>query len=230
MAGALVIEDDDGIRTVLAMTLSEAGFEVSEADSAEMGLVELGARDPDLILVDLRLGTLDGLDFIRLARRITSVPIIVVSAVRENPVIVEALEAGADDYVTKPFDVDVLTARCRALIRRGFREQVDSDDLTLDRGRLLVLHIPAGTLTLGSREVHLTKTEFRVLVEFASCAGRVLSRGQLLDRIWDTDSWAGDDRLVDVHVSRLRTKIEADATRPVLLVTVRGQGYRLDLQ
>ncbi len=212
------------------MTLSEAGFEVIEADSAEMGLIGLGAHDPDLILVDLRLGTLGGLDFIRLARRITSVPITVISAVRENLVIVEALEAGADDYVTKPFDVDVLTARCRALIRRTFREPADPEDLTLDRGRLLVLHVAAGTLTRAAEEVHLTRTEFRVLVELASSAGRVLSRGQLLDRIWDTDSWNGDDRLVDVHVSRIRTKIEADAAHPAILVTVRGQGYRLDLQ
>lgn len=228
MTTALVIEDDKGIRTVLAMMLADEGLDVIEAESAERGLIELGANTPDLIIVDLMLGGLSGTEFIRAARRVTDAPITVVSALRDSPVVIEALELGADDYITKPFDVEVLAARCRALLRRAGRVEATPDDVVLDADRQLVLHEGAGFVSMAGEDLHLTKTEYRVLVELAGDEGRVLSRAQLLERIWDTDRWVGDERLVDVHVRRLRTKVERDPAAPELIVTVRGQGYRLD--
>ncbi len=227
----LIVEDDDGIRAALGLAMADQGFDVVEANSAEDGLMVLAERPADLILVDLMLGGMDGYTFIRRVRPNHDTPIIVVSARADTPDIVDALEAGADDYVTKPFDLAVLTARLRALMRRRPLGAATPEParavVMLDHARDLRLDVAAGRLTEGGRELHPTATEFRLLTELASPPGRVLSRPDLLESVWER-GYFGDERIVDVHVRRLRTKIEADPARPVLVITVRGLGYRLD--
>ena len=246
MARLLLLEDDDGIRTSLRMALEDEGYDVDEAARAEDALVLLRSNGPDLVLVDLMLGGMDGFTFIRRARPESDAPIIVISARSETVDIVSALEAGADDYVTKPFVVNEVIARLRALLRRGpgpreaGHSGVDGSGvepfgqdparLILDAGHpSLVLDMGAGTVRRGDDDVHLTVTEYRLLCELASPPGRVRSRGSLLDAVWDR-GFFGDERIVDVHVRRLRTKVERDASHPDLVVTVRGLGYRLDRQ
>ena len=228
----LVLEDDDGIRTAMSLAMEDEGYDVVEAASAEAALELVQADPPDLMLVDLMLGGMDGFTFIRAVRPTSQAPIIVVSARTDTHDIVAALEAGADDYVTKPFQVKEVGARLRALRRRAaVPVPSGSDDegtLVLDSERgPLVLDINAGVVRRGAEELHLTVTEFRLLCELASPPGRVLSRRALLERVWDR-GFFGDERIVDVHVRRLRTKVESTASAPQLVVTVRGQGYRLD--
>ena len=232
----LVLEDDDGIRESLTMALQDEGYRTTSHASAEAALRDPLVRDLDLLLVDLMLGEMDGFAFIREVRRVTDVPIIVLSAKADTHDIVAALEAGADDYVTKPFEIKEVSARLRALRRRPPVRppvQVDSAPVVgqlqvLDSAHgPLVLDSAAGVLRRGDDPVHLTVTEFRLLCEMADVPGHVLSRRILLERVWD-HGYFGDERIVDVHVRRLRTKIEVDPSEPTLLVTVRGLGYRLD--
>ena len=230
----LVLEDDDGIRTALCLAMEDEGYEVLEASSAEAALVLVGRSAPDLMLVDLMLGGMDGFTFIREVRPFSQAPIIVLSARTDTQDIVAALEAGADDYVTKPFQVKEIGARLRAMRRRAAvpvtAAPAEPDTLVLDAGRgPLVLDVLAGAVRRGHDEVHLTVTEYRLLCELASPPGRVLSRRALLERVWDR-GFFGDERIVDVHVRRLRTKIESSSSSPDLVVTVRGQGYRLDVR
>jgi len=228
----LILEDDDRIRAALRLALLDEGYEVHDAASAEDAL-ELVERGPfDLMLVDLMLGGMDGFTFIRAVRPSSDAPIIVLSARDDTHDIVAALEAGADDYVTKPYEVKEVTARMRALRRRSVRGPglTSGGGIVLDQDRgPLRLDVDAGRVSRGSDPVHLTVTEFRLLVELASPPGRVLSRQTLLENVWD-HGFFGDERLVDVHIRRLRTKIEADASEPRIVMTVRGLGYRLDTQ
>ncbi|MGQ0842503.1 MAG: response regulator [Sporichthyaceae bacterium] len=230
-AGRLfIVEDDDRIRAALRMALEDEGYEVAEAADAESALVRLPAWQPDLLIVDLMLGAVDGYTCIREVRKFSDVPIIVVSARVDTHDIVAGLEAGADDYVTKPFQIKEITARLRALKRRadgGGKGASTLPDTVLDARRRLVLSSAAGTVRLAENEVALTLTEFQILAALAADPGVVLSRTALLGRVWD-HSFAGDERLVDAHVRRLRTKIERDPSKPELVVTVRGMGYRLD--
>ena len=229
----LVVEDDDAIRTALRWALEDEGYVVDEAVTGEDAVAQVQAAVPDLMVVDLMLGRMDGFAVVREVRRRHDLPIIVVSARADTHDIVAALEAGADDYVTKPFEVKEITARLRALRRRvragGPPPEPRPVVLEHDPAAPLVLNVEAGAGHRGGEQLPLTLTEFRLLCELASVPGRVLSRPDLLARVWE-HGFFGDERLVDVHIRRLRTKVERDPGAPRVVVTVRGLGYRLDPQ
>ncbi|MEU7999475.1 response regulator transcription factor [Micromonospora sp. NPDC049060] len=222
MTDVLVIEDDDRIRLALLLALEDEGYRVRGVATAEEGLLRQRREPADTVLVDLMLPGLDGFECIRRLRRDDDVPIVVVSARDDTHDIVAALEAGADDYVVKPVAIKELSARLRALRRRARAAPEPVAVLTFGQ---LEISPDAGEVRLAGQPVPVTRTEFRLLCELAEHAGRVLSRHQLLQRVWGYDT--GDERLVDVHVGRLRQKIEDDPGNPRHLVTLRGLGYKL---
>jgi DNA-binding response OmpR family regulator len=213
----LFVEDDDKLREATQAALERDGFEVETAADGAAGLVAFGERHPDMVLLDVMLPRMDGITLCREIRSRSVVPIVFLSA-RSDPIdVVVGLEAGADDYVTKPFDTPVLSARLRAVMRRIERLR-DASVL-----RVADLEIDGDAMTVRCRGdlVHLTATEFRLLADLARNAGVVRTRPQLLEDVWEY-SWLGDTRLVDVHVQRLRAKLG-----PTLIETVRGVGYKL---
>lgn len=218
----LVIEDDDRIRLSLVLALEDEGYTARGTGTAEGGLTSQRDDPADTVLVDLMLPGIDGFECIRELRRHDDVPVVVISARNDTHDIVAALEAGADDYVVKPVAVKELAARLRALRRRV--RTVVAPAATIVVGDLEI-RPQAGEVSLGGRPVSLTRTEFRLLCELAGHSGLVLSRQQLLERVWEYDY--GDVRLVDVHIGRLRQKIEDNPGTPTRLVTVRGMGYKL---
>lgn len=221
----LVIEDDASIRTMLRQALEDEGYEVVEAATGRDGLhaVQLGGLD--LVLLDLRLPDVSGFDVCRQIRSMSFVPIIMVTAQTDTHDMVAGLEAGADDYVTKPVVVKELAARIRATLRRSTYSGVSGDDRAEKFGAVELLR-EQGIVRRSGQEIPLTKTEFFLLCEFADHPNIVLSRDQLLERVWGYE-FLGDSRLVDAHVRRLRVKIEEAPDDPQLIVTVRGLGYRL---
>jgi DNA-binding response OmpR family regulator len=218
----LMVEDDARIRASLRLALEDEGYEVDEAESGEDALERFADAPADVVLIDIMLPGIDGFECCRQLRRTSTVPVIMVTARADTHDVVAGLEAGADDYVTKPFVAKELAARIRALMRRA--RPVDEPSV-LSFGDVEV-RPDEGTVRRGEGEIHCTRTEFRLLCELAANPGRVLSREQLLDRVWGYD-YFGDGRLVDVHIRRLRTKIEQDAANPRHIQTVRGMGYKL---
>jgi DNA-binding response OmpR family regulator len=219
----LAVEDDERIREAVKLALEDEGWTVEGTASGEEAVEAFARQVPDVVLIDIMLPGIDGFELCRTLRRTSDVPIVMVTARNDTLEVVAGLEAGADDYLTKPFAPKELSARIRALLRRarpaqpGHARMVFGDlEIIPDEGKVL----------LASKELHLTKTEFRLLCELASNPGRVFSREALLDRVWGY-GYFGDGRLVDVHVRRLRTKVETDPANPRHVVTVRGLGYRL---
>ncbi|MEZ5380879.1 MAG: response regulator transcription factor [Microthrixaceae bacterium] len=219
----LTVEDDERIRTAVKLALEDEGWEVVEADTGEAAIEAFRSQPTDVVLIDIMLPGVDGFEVCRAVRRQSDVPIIMVTARADTHDVVAGLEAGADDYLTKPFVPKELSARIRALLRR-----VRSGDSVLHRLRFgdLELIPDEGVVTVAGEPIHLTKTEFRLLVELASSPGRIFSREDLLEQVWG-HGYLADSRLVDVHVRRLRTKVEADPGNPRHVLTVRGLGYKL---
>ncbi len=220
----LTVEDDERIRTAVRFALEDEGWVVDEADSGESAIDQFNASEPDVVLIDIMLPGIDGFELCRTLRRNSDVPIVMVTARDDTHDVVAGLEAGADDYLTKPFAPKELSARIRALLRRN--RPATSDSTSIMRVGDLEIAPEQGVVRRNGEEVHLTKTEFRLLCELASTPGKVFSRESLLEKVWGYD-YFGDGRLVDVHVRRLRTKVESDAAHPRHVVTVRGMGYKL---
>ena len=218
----LIIEDDSRIRRIVQLALSAEGFQVAEAETGEAGLEMLADRQFDVILLDVMLPEQDGFEVCRQIRRRSEAPVIMVTARTDSHDVVAGLEAGADDYVTKPFVAKELSARIRALLRRANRSSAPQRVQVAD----LEISPQDGVVTRGGVPISLTRTEFGLLCELATTPGRVFSREQLLERVWGY-GYFGDTRIVDAHVRRLRTKIEADPGRPTIVLTVRGMGYQL---
>ena len=219
----LAIEDDERIRTAVRLALEDEGWEVLEAANGQEAFASFSEKPADVVLIDIMLPDIDGFEVCRTLRRTSAVPIIMVTARADTHDVVAGLEAGADDYLTKPFAPKELSARIRALLRRVRTSEIPMTDLRFGK---LEIFPEQGVVTVNGEEAHLTKTEFRLLVELATNSGKVLSREVLLERVWDL-GYFGDGRLVDVHIRRLRTKIETDPANPRYVVTVRGLGYKL---
>jgi two-component system, OmpR family, response regulator MtrA len=219
----LLVEDDASIREIAALGLQNAGLRVTTAVDGREGLTRF-LHDPfDVVVLDVMLPSLDGFEVCREIRKRSRVPILMLTARADTVDVVVGLESGADDYVTKPFEMPELVARVRAVLRRS---QAVTEEASISIGPLRV--DPRGFAALkDGKDLALTATEFRLLLELARRPGQAFTREMLLERVWNYD-YLGDSRLVDVAVQRLRAKVEADPARPRLITTVRGVGYRFE--
>ena len=226
MTRVLVVEDEESYRDALAYVLHKEGFEVAVAATGPQALEEFERSGADIVLLDLMLPGLSGTEVCRRLRLTSTVPVIMVTAKDDEVDTVVGLELGADDYVTKPYSPRELVARIRAVLRRG----QDSEDLTapttVEHGPVR-MDVERHIVTVDGIAVRLPLKEFELLELLLRNSGRVLTRGQLIDRVWGSN-YVGDTKTLDVHVKRLRAKIEPDPTTPRYLVTVRGLGYKFD--
>jgi two-component system response regulator RegX3 len=220
----LVVEDEESYSDALAYVLGKEGFDVAVANDGRVALEEFERSGADIVLLDLMLPGINGTEVCRRIRQTSNVPVIMVSAKDTEVDKVVGLELGADDYVTKPYSPRELVARIRAVLRRG--QEVDLAPTTLESGRVR-MDVERHLVSVDGTDVRLPLKEFELLEMFLRNSGRVLTRGQLIDRVWGAD-YVGDTKTLDVHVKRLRSKIEPDPASPHHLVTVRGLGYRYD--
>ena len=225
MTKILVVEDEQGLREPLVYLLKKEGYEVCEAADGDEAIREFKAQNPDLILLDLMLPKRSGNDVCQIIRQTSNVRIIMLTA-KDSPIDkVVGLEIGADDYVTKPYETPELFARIKAVLRRGVEPQVEAGNI-LEAGGVR-MDVERHEVEVEGERVQMPLKEFELLELLLENVNRVLTRGQIIDRVWGSD-YFGDTKTLDVHVKRIRSKIEADPARPKHLVTVRGLGYKFE--
>jgi DNA-binding response OmpR family regulator len=221
----LVIDDSAEVRALVAVALKDAGYRVVEADSGPAGIETYHAHQPDLILLDIGLGSMDGLEVCRQLRAVTDAPIIFLTARTDEVDQLVGFAAGGDDYVTKPFSPKVVVARVNSLLRR--QQRPDTEEKTKYEAGPLSVDTASRTARVNGEPIHLTRTEFDLLTTMMENSERVCTREMLLERVWG--EWFGDTHVVEVHMSRLRNKITA-AGGPKVGAVVRGVGWRLGVE
>ncbi|WP_029146358.1 response regulator transcription factor [Microbacterium luticocti] len=226
MTRVLIVEDEPDLADPLAYLLRREGFEVDIAEDGPSALEHFAAHGADIVLLDLMLPGMPGTEVCRRIRAASAVPIVMLTAKDSEVDIVVGLELGADDYVTKPYSTRELLARMRAVLRRSAAADADLDERVLTGGRV-TLDIDRHTVAVDGAEIAMPLKEFELLEVLMRNAGRVLTRGQLIDRVWGSD-YFGDTKTLDVHIKRIRSRIEADPREPAMLVTIRGLGYRFE--
>ena len=226
LSRVLVVEDEESFSDALSYMLRKEGFEVSVASTGPAALTEFDRAGADIVLLDLMLPEMSGTEVCRQLRQRSHVPIIMVTARDSEIDKVVGLEIGADDYVTKPYSPRELVARIRAVLRRQSAEAAESGGPTLAAGPVR-MDIERHVVTVDGGPVQLPLKEFELLELLLRNAGRVLTRGQLIDRVWGAD-YVGDTKTLDVHVKRLRSKVEPEPSAPRFIVTVRGLGYKFE--
>ncbi len=225
MTSILLVEDEESLSEPLAYLLGREGYEVRVAADGPTAVDEFVTHGADLVLLDLMLPGIPGTEVCRQIRAVSTVPIIMLTAKDSEVDIVVGLELGADDYVTKPYSTRELLARVRAVLRRRGPD-VDEAESVLEAGSVQ-MDVDRHTVTVRGEEVSMPLKEFELLELLLRNAGRVLTRGQLIDRVWGSD-YFGDTKTLDVHIKRIRSRIEETPSEPVMLVTVRGLGYRFE--
>lgn len=221
----VVIEDDPAIRRFLRTSLSAHGFKVFEADKGQQGIIEAGVRKPNFIILDLGLPDMDGVEVIRAIRRWSAMPIIILSARSCEQHKIDALDAGADDYLTKPFGLGELLARIRVAMRHSVSSPAQDQDGIFNIGELTV-DLVKRQIKVGAEEVHLTPIQYRLLTVLIKNAGKVLTHQYLLKEVWGP-SYRENSHYLRIYMSQLRQKLEVDPTQPQYLLTESGVGYRL---
>ena len=225
MTRILVVEDEESFSDPLSYLLRKEGYEVAVAESGPAALEDFDRAGADLVLLDLMLPGLSGMDVCRALRRRSSVPVIMLTAKDSEIDKVVGLEIGADDYVTKPYSSSELLARIKAVLRRG-QEPEELLPATLESGPVR-MDVERHVVTVNGAHTALPLKEFELLEMLLRNSGRVLTRAQLIDRVWGSD-YVGDTKTLDVHVKRLRAKVEPDPASPQFIVTVRGLGYKFE--
>ena len=226
MTSVLIVEDEESLADPLAFLLRKEGFDATVVGDGPSALAEFDRVGADIVLLDLMLPGMSGTDVCKHLRSRSGVPVIMVTARDSEIDKVVGLELGADDYVTKPYSSRELIARIRAVLRRGSDTEEIDDNSILEAGPVR-MDVERHVVMVGGQQTTLPLKEFDLLEYLLRNSGRVLTRGQLIDRVWGAD-YVGDTKTLDVHVKRLRSKIETDPAKPVHLVTVRGLGYKLE--
>ncbi len=226
MTRVLIVEDEESLAEPLAYLLNKEGFDTTVMADGPSALAEFDRAGADIVLLDLMLPGMSGTDVCKQLRARSGVPVIMVTARDSEIDKVVGLELGADDYVTKPYSARELIARIRAVLRRGAEAEDIDADVVLEAGPVR-MDIERHIVSIDGEQIALPLKEFELLEYLMRNKGRVLTRGQLIDRVWGSD-YVGDTKTLDVHVKRLRSKIEADPANPTRLVTVRGLGYKLE--
>ena len=225
MTRILLVEDEAALSEPLAYLLGREGYEIDVVEDGRAAVTAFLAEEPDLVLLDLMLPGMPGTEVCRQIRAVSTTPIIMLTAKDSEVDIVVGLELGADDYVTKPYSSRELLARIRAVLRRRMTE--DPADASLLEAGTVRMDLERHTVEVQGAEIPMPLKEFELLELLLRNAGRVLTRGQLIDRVWGSD-YFGDTKTLDVHIKRIRSRIEENPSEPRMLVTVRGLGYRFE--